>query len=460
VLPEFLEIPYFAPSTVLAGLADQADLVFFDSANHAQPFEQTNRYSYLCYRPIERFVLKNGVLNGSSFKGDPLQSMQTLLQHFPLTTHPKLPPFQGGAAGCFSYDLCHYFESISQNPNDTLRFPDLAIGIYDVVIAFDHQQQKAWIIATGYPQQADDKRLALAHQRIAQTQAELQAARLRPLPDKITSTPMQSNCTSISYEHMVNCAIEYILNGDIFEVNLSQRFQTELSDAKQTLALYLQLRQINPAPFAGYLRFGNFTLASASPERFLQVCNKTVETRPIKGTIAVDTDPLINEQNKQHLRNSEKDRAENIMIVDLMRNDLSRVCEPESVQVQKLCALESYASVHHLVSVVRGQLTQTNDAIDLLRVSFPGGSITGAPKIRAMQLISELESCPRGPHYGSLGFIGFDGNMDSSILIRSFACMGKQATLQAGGAVVLDSEPKQEYNESLLKAAKCQQVLA
>ncbi|HVT62913.1 MAG TPA: anthranilate synthase component I family protein, partial [Legionellaceae bacterium] len=252
---------------------------------------------------------------------------------------------------------------------------------------------------------------------------------------------------------------EYIKEGDIFEVNLAQRFSAPFTNPEQSYALYQRLSQINPSPFSAFLNFGECKILSASPERFIRLENRCVETRPIKGTRARHVDPIQDKQHISELLNSEKDFAENIMIVDLMRNDLAKVCEDDSIIVTQLCAHEVYPTVHHLVSVIRGQLKVSKTAFDLLKAVFPGGSITGAPKIRAMQIIAELEPHCRGPYCGNLILLGFDGYMDSSILIRTFVLNKDKLTFHAGGAVVLDSDPKMEYEETLIKAYALQKAL-
>jgi para-aminobenzoate synthetase component 1 len=246
--------------------------------------------------------------------------------------------------------------------------------------------------------------------------------------------------------------IDYIYAGDIYQANLSQRFQTILPEGDSPFALYQRLRRLNPAPFAAYLNFGDIVIASASPERFLQLRGGWVETRPIKGTRPRGATPVEDKAHARELLASEKDRAENVMIVDLLRNDLSRVCRDHTVTVPELCVLESYATVHHLVSTVVGQLNPGATAIDLLRATFPGGSITGAPKIRAMEIIAALEPTQRGPYCGSIGYVGFDGNIDSSITIRTYAIKNNVVTFQAGGGIVADSDPAAEYEETLTKA--------
>jgi para-aminobenzoate synthetase component 1 len=261
---------------------------------------------------------------------------------------------------------------------------------------------------------------------------------------------LTSNFSQDAYLRVVERAIRYILAGDLFQVNLSQRLSYPAHD--DAITLYLRLRERNPATFAAYFDAGRFQVASASPERFLNVRDGLVETRPIKGTRPRGDSQASDEQIAAELLASEKDRAENVMIVDLLRNDLSRVCEPESVRVRELCRLERYAAVQHLVSVVQGQLRQPQGPLDLLKVAFPGGSVTGAPKVRAMEIITELEPTARGPYCGALGYIGFDGSMDSSILIRTITAAGGYWQFPVGGGIVAQSDPAREYEETWHKA--------
>ncbi|MBT8506491.1 hypothetical protein B1F79_02515 [Coxiella-like endosymbiont of Rhipicephalus sanguineus] len=250
----------------------------------------------------------------------------------------------------------------------------------------------------------------------------------------------------------------YILDGDIFEVNLSQRFQCVFPDNCE-FSLYQRIRAINPAPFGAFVRFDDTTIVSSSPERFLKVQDRLVETRPIKGTIKRSRDAKEDELLAQQLAMNIKDRAENTMIVDLMRNDLSKVCLSNSIHVPAYCQIESYETVHHLVSVIEGKLKNQYQAVDLLRTAFPGGSISGAPKIRAMEIIEELEPTRRGPYCGSVGYIGFDGSMDTSILIRTYVFKDQIVTFQVGGAIVLDSDALSEYEETLTKAEALKKAL-
>jgi para-aminobenzoate synthetase component 1 len=277
----------------------------------------------------------------------------------------------------------------------------------------------------------------------------------KPITSKENIT---SNFSQQSYCAAVAKMQQYILSGDIFEVNLSQCFKCDIADL-DVYRLYQRLRYFNPAPFAAYTNLANIHLLSSSPERFLRLSGSKVEARPIKGTINRSSDINTDYQNIQQLLNSEKDKAENTMIVDLMRNDLSKVALPHSVIVEKLCGLESYANVHHLVSVITATLAPQVSAIELLKNTFPGGSITGAPKIRAMQIIAEIEPHTRGPYCGSMGYIGFNGEMDLSILIRTIIYQNGKVTFHGGGAVTLNSEPLHEYQESMAKVATLFQAL-
>jgi para-aminobenzoate synthetase component 1 len=322
--------------------------------------------------------------------------------------------------------------------------PDLALGIYDQVIAFDHEKNQAWIIthAPNYhdARKKQDYLLGLIAHPETRT------------PYQDTHLDWQSNYEACDYIDMVKKTIEYIKAGDIFQANLSQRFDARLPPGFDPFNHYLHLREVNKAPFAGYMNCGAVKISSASPERFLTVKAGKVETRPIKGTRPRADDDTLDREYRKNLLESEKDRAENTMIVDLLRNDLSKVCTAKSVDVKELCKLETFASVHHLVSTVRGELKKNKTAIDLMKACFPGGSITGAPKIRAMEIIEELEPTRRGPYCGAMGYIGFDGTMDSNILIRTLVYEPGKVSFQVGGGITADSNPDDEYQETFHKA--------
>jgi para-aminobenzoate synthetase component 1 len=300
----------------------------------------------------------------------------------------------------------------------------------------------------------------------ARARAEALAARIRTapalgLPDWNVRGDWRTETDRARFEAMVARTVEYIRAGDIFQANMTRRFIAALPPALDPFTLYRRLRRLSPAPFGSYVNAPGLVLLSASPERFLALDNAgRVETRPIKGTRPRGSDPHRDARFVAELRASEKDRAENLMIVDLLRNDLSRVCAIGSVRVPELFTLETFANVHHLVSAVEGRLAPGMTALDLLIAAFPGGSITGAPKIRAIEIIHELEPAARGPYCGALAWIGFDGAMDSSIVIRSLWLADGQVVAQAGGGSVADSEPAAEYEETVVKAAPLLAALA
>jgi para-aminobenzoate synthetase component 1 len=395
-------------------------------------------------------------------QGNPLDVLGGLLQRYRLETSPAPVPFGGGAVGYFSYDLCHFIERLPRTAVDDLNLPECYLAFYDSVIAFDHQQGRAYIVSSGFPEEGEAARKRRARARLD----ELKELILRGKPTD-TSSPgvapaggeiaLKANFSRQQYMEAVAAAREYILAGDIFQVNLSQRFEAGL--AATPYELYRQLRLVNPAPFAAYLGFDEVAVASASPERFLRLTGDLVQTRPIKGTrrrgatLAEDA-ALANE-----LLSSVKDRAENVMIVDLERNDLGRICRYGSVKVTELAILENYPTVFHLTSTVEGRLSPGKGAIELLKATFPGGSITGAPKVRAMEIIDELEPTRRSVYTGSIGYLGFNGDMDLNIVIRTVLVKGGKAYFQVGGGIVYDSEPEAEYQETLDKARALIQAL-
>ncbi len=439
-------IPYHQPITIFNRLCQfEKKIAFLDSA--AQN-DQLGRYSYICFSPFE--IIHN------------FEKLRHIHQKFACDMVPDLPPFQGGVIGYLNYDLGRNFESLPNIAIDDMQFPCIELGVFPLVISFDHGLKKAWIVSTGFPELDLKKRAIKAKQDLSNCLNLL----AKPLPSKKTKSisvlsqnDISSNFSADAYQQAVLKTINYIKAGDIFEANLSQRFSAKLPKYFDTCELYHRLHDKNPAPFAAFIRLSEVEILSSSPERFLKMINHKVETRPIKGTIKRSQDPELDRQYASQLMQSGKDHAENTMIVDLMRNDLSRVCKPHSIQVPQYCRLESYETVHHLVSVVTGELKETHNAIDLLAVTFPGGSITGAPKIRAMEIIDELEPTRRGPYCGSVICLGFNGYLDSSILIRSYLIKNGKISFQGGGAIVLDSDPKKEYEETLVKINRLKDVL-
>jgi para-aminobenzoate synthetase component 1 len=394
---------------------------------------------------------------------------------------PGLPPFQGGAAGYLAYDWGAVLERLPSPHYDDLAIPDVVLPIYDWVIAWDHLEHRAWVISTGLPATGAEKsqrsairlRSVLARLRDDSLSTEISHSPTVPAEQDVERAPsypvsdtelptgidLRSSFTHRGYLGALTRVREYIIAGDIFQANLSQRFEAPLTESPWTL--YRRLRAINPAPFAAFLDFGAVTVASASPERFLRLDTAgQVEARPIKGTRPRGVYPAHDAALGRALQESAKDRAENLMIVDLMRNDLSRVSVAGSVRVPELFTLERYATVHHLVSTVTGTLGPGRDAIDLLCATFPGGSITGAPKVRAMEIIAELEPSRRGAYCGSIGYISLTGVMDTSIVIRTYQAVRGRVYFSAGGGIVADSDPEQEYRETFDKARALIRALA
>jgi len=463
-LVEPLESPPDAVD-IFRRLAHLPHVVFFDSAVRGGP---TGRYSFVAADPIRWWN-----------SPDELDDLATVASHWSTSqgsddVRPDLPPFQGGLAGMFGYELAPCFERVPLAKMDEFRLPPLAVGWYDVVVAFDHEQNAAWLISQGWPETEAAARRERAAQRLTQfrkllegevatatgeSQRGLTSLALSELsPQHPTGVEhLTSNFSPAEYLRAVRRAIEYVHAGDVFQVNLAQRLLHPAHGSP--IDLYCRLRERNPAPMAGYLDGGGWQVASASPERFLSVVDRQVETRPIKGTSPLTRDAAADRASGHELILSVKNRAENVMIVDLMRNDLTRSCRPASVRVTQLCGLEHYAWVQHLVSVVEGTLRDDRTPFDLLRYAFPGGSVTGAPKIRAMEIIAELEPTVRGPYCGSLGYLGVGGRMDTNILIRTITAARGWWQIPVGGGIVADSDPDQEYEETWHKAKGMLQAL-
>ena len=388
--------------------------------------------------------------------GNPFEVLRRLLRRYRLAAAAPIP-FSGGAVGYFSYDLCHFIERLPQTATDDLKLPECYLAFYDSAIAFDHLEGRVFLAANGLPELEEAKRVPRAAARLEEMKnlilnSPLPAAadELWPAASAKENIVLKSNFSREQYIKAVKTAREYILAGDIFQVNLSQRFETELPISPY--GLYRRLRNINPAPFAAYLGFDGVSVVGSSPERFLRVRGDWVQTRPIKGTRRRGKTLAEDAALARELLSSEKDRAENVMIVDLERNDLGRICRYGTVRVTELAILENYPTVFHLTSTVEGRLRAGKDRIDLLKATFPGGSITGAPKVRAMEIIDELEPTRRSIYTGAIGYLSFGGEMDLNIAIRTIIAKEGRAYFQVGGGIVYDSEPAAEYQETLDKA--------
>ncbi|MCF8501126.1 MAG: aminodeoxychorismate synthase component I [Rhodospirillum sp.] len=441
-------IPYRDPLDLLPLVAEAEHAVLFDSA---ATDGGRGRHAYLCLDPW-RVITADGEgtrVDGLRAHVDPFTALRVGLEAMAEPVPNDCPlPFPTGAAGLLGYELGRHIEHLPRPHPNHLNMPGMAMGLCDTVLGLDLEARRAWILA-GRRRRPD------ARERITAL-----AARITALPpatdphwdlagDWIPERPRDE------VEAAIARAIAYIHAGDIFQANITQRVLGRVPNGLDDITLYKRLRRLSPAPFAAFLRVGRGqALLSASPERFLRLgSDGWVETRPIKGTRPRGATPEEDTHLAQELLASEKDRAENLMIVDLMRNDLGRVCALGSISVPQSRGLETFASVHHLVSAVVGRLRPGAGPVDLLKACFPGGSITGAPKIRAMEIISELEEGRRDAYCGSIAWIGLDGSMDSSIVIRTLTRSGDTLVAQAGGGIVADSDPAGEYEESLVKMA-------
>lgn len=440
-------LPYTSDATALfAAIADLPWSVWLDSSGRG-------RYDILTAQPAVTLVTKgeetlicdaNG-LRSSSF--DPMGLLREQLSS--KSDSVADVKFAGGALGYWGYDLVRRQAQLPTVAQDAEALPEMAIGIYDWALQLDHQEQTAQLVSyRRYPQTA---------QLIPQMLARLTQANTA-LPDNFhVHGQVTSSFTRASYETAYSAVQDYLHAGDCYQVNLAQRFTAKASG--DAFMAYCKLRKMSPSPYSAFLNLPHAQVLCASPERFLQVQDGYVETKPIKGTRPKAGDALQNELLIKDLRNNPKDRAENLMIVDLLRNDLGKNCIPGSVRVPKLFEVESYATVHHLVSTVTGELADGCDAVALLRDCFPGGSVTGAPKQRAMEIIEQLEPQRRGIYCGSIGYIGFDGNMDCNIVIRTLVYADGEIRCWAGGGIVADSEVVAEYQETLDKAAPMLELL-
>lgn len=421
-------------------LADLPHLLFLDSAD---PANGMGRYSFVSADPLPWRSARIGGPREPTFS-----EVASLIE--PYRCEPVGVPFPGGVAGLFGYGLAHSIERLPPSRVDEFELPDLAVGVYDTVLGWDHRTGRAWVVGHC------EARMASFRSRLARPAPEPRRTFTSSVVPTIAHPGPRrgilSSLTREAFEAAVARAVEYIHAGDCFQVNLAQRLLTTFRG--RPMQLYDRLRTRNPAPFSGFLDLGPYAVLSASPERFLHVgAGGLVTTRPIKGTRPRGSIPEADAAALSELISSDKDRAENVMIVDLLRNDLGKVCEYGSIAVDKVCEPESFRTVHHLTSQVSGRLRAGRSTVDLLQACFPGGSITGAPKVRAMEIIAELEPVARGPYCGSLAWLGMDGTMDSSILIRTMIAGRGWVQFSVGAGIVADSDPAREYEETLTKAA-------
>jgi para-aminobenzoate synthetase component 1 len=455
--PEIREVVYREPGSMAQRIRDQRHVRLFESALRQ---EHLGRYSFLSCNPAMTLEVCDGrvVIDGREEDGAAFAIIDRLLAEHRMPHVTGLPPFQGGFAGYFAYEFGRRLEPGAKLSKAPLAIPEVQLHLYDVVIAFDHMQERAHLISTGRPETDEAKRRKCAAERADELEALI--ARKPSPPGTRTIAGWKSNFTRPAFEKAVARVVEYILDGDIFQANIAQRFSANIPEGFDAFAFYRYLRERNPAPFAAYLDCGPLKIVSSSPERLLNFDGKTIEARPIKGTRRRDDDPSRDAALIAELTSSRKDRAENVMIVDLLRNDLSRVAKPGTVRVPVLCGLETYASVHHLTSVVTAEIQDGKTAGDLIAAAFPGGSITGAPKIRAMEIIEEIEQSPRGVYCGSIGWLGFSGHMDLNIAIRTVQFADGVAQFHGGGGITARSNPAAEYDETIAKVSRIMEAFA
>jgi anthranilate synthase component 1 len=451
------------PVSALLKLRGKGPCFLLESAEQGQ----VGRWSFLGFRPRAVLRWADGVL--SEWRGqaaldggpadaehqapDPYSAVAEYLDRFRLAAVEDLPPFAGGAVGFFGYDLVRTVEPLGDPNPDPLGLPDMALMISDVMLAFDHLRHELTILACAF---ADDEGgIDGAYERAAATIADVRQRLRGPVPapsePRVAQPPhFDSNMPREQFEGAVERIIEYIYAGDAFQVVPSQRFSA--SAPVEALSIYRGLRAVNPSPYMYFLEFGDFQLAGASPEPLVKVNGRRVETRPIAGTYPRGSSEEEDRRLAERLVADPKERAEHVMLVDLGRNDLGRVCEYGSVSVDELMVVETYSHVLHIVSQVSGTLREGIGAMDVLRASLPAGTLSGAPKVRAMQIIDELEPHKRGSYGGAIGYLSWGGDLDTAIHIRTVVVKDGQIHVQAGGGTVADAKPAYEYNESVNKA--------
>ncbi|MGN0399304.1 MAG: aminodeoxychorismate synthase component I [Blautia sp.] len=419
---------------------DREMAVFLDSAleNSLGQYSVIGLFPYLVLKEEEGICYKNGVPVSLSFEEAMNQELRVQQEE-----NPTNLPLTAGAIGYFSYDYGRKFEQIKSRHTKKISMPEALFAFYDVLIIEDRKEKVLYLTARGETGEQEEI-LDAIEKEIRQCSVKEKTEKQNILAE------FCPNFEKEEYKNTVDKMISYIVEGDIYIANMTQ--QLEAKSRKEPYEVYRYLRTHNPAPFAGYFNYGDFQIASASPERFLQVKDGIIETRPIKGTRKRGNTPEEDAALKEELRNSSKDRSELLMIVDLERNDLNHVCKPGTVKVTEHFAVETYATVFHLVTTIVGEMKENLQIMDLIQAAFPGGSITGAPKIRAMEIIDELEHDRRGLYTGSMGYLSLDGNCDLNIVIRTAVYQDGVYHLGVGGGITCESELEFEYEETLQKA--------
>lgn len=461
VPPLAAEIAYHSPEALYPLFSGENSFLF----ESVKGPENIGRYSFLGFDPYMVLQAKDGVVKTRCMEKEslssekPLKTLAGIMGRYLQMPLPGLPPFQGGAAGLLSYDFVHYLEKLPRTTFDDLRIPDMHLFITDRLISFDHREKRAWAVVcpgirrdiTSDPASGYDEAEYLLSEILGRVERLKWAGPPRSPEHIRTGIEINPGMEKSEYKAMVVRAKEYIASGDIFQANLSQRVSAFIGKL-DPWNLYRILRRINPSPFAGFVDFGDYCIASSSPERLVKVKDGVVETRTIAGTRPRGRDFREDEQMREELLLNEKERAEHIMLIDLERNDLGKVSDYGSVKVDELMITEDYSHVIHIVSNIKGTLAHNRTCLDVIKAVFPGGTITGVPKVRCMEIIDELEPVRRGPYTGSMGYVGFSGAMDMNIIIRTFVIRDEYAYVQTGAGIVADSDPDREYRETLKKA--------
>lgn len=440
------QLPYIENSSLLFDkFANDPWAVFLDSG---RPYCDQGRYDIISSNPYVTFVTSDGITKitnkdtNETSSEDPLVLIKKLLDCQPAI--PEGIPFAGGAIGYFSYDFGRSFEGLPRFANDEESIPEIVLGIYDWTVITDHEEKRTWLVGQGNDPDTFANWAELKNRILdSNSLIEFEAFEL--------TTELKSNMSAEAYAKAFFKVKDYLREGDCYQVNIAQRFSADTLGSPWSF--YKRLRVNHPASFGAYIKNPHVTVLSSSPESFLRTQSGRVETRPIKGTRPRSLNNSADKKLAEELLNCEKDRAENLMIVDLMRNDLGRTCVPGTIKVEELFKVESFPTVHHLVSAVTGELRSDKHSVDLIKTCFPPGSITGAPKIRSMEIIEELEPNTRGAAYGSVGYIGFNGDMNLNVSIRTLIHSDNNIRFWVGGGIVADSILEEEYQETLNKGA-------
>lgn len=437
----------FNPLEVYNMFKDEVDTILLDSSKEDK---NLSKFSFIGINPFMTFEARgnNSFIDNVEVSGKPFDVLEKLIEEYkiPQEIYSNIP-FISGAIGYISYDVCRILEDIPDTSLDDFNISDIKFIFYNNIIIFDLHNNKQYITSL----KGSEEEIDLIMDKIKNS-IKIEENKVEGIKKEFVS-----NFNKIDYKSAITKLKNYIISGDVYIANMTQRFYTESTE--DSFEIYKKLRSINKAPFSAYMNFNDFQIISSSPERFLEVNNRKVVTRPIKGTRPRGQTKEEDIKNSLELLNSEKDKAELLMVVDLERNDLSKVCKPHSVKVTELFKLETYATVFHLVSTVEGELKDEVSAIKCIKECFPGGSITGTPKIRAMEIIEELEALKRNIYTGSIGYFDFRGNADFNIAIRTIIKKDNKAYFGVGGGITYDSNEEDEYNETLDKAKALMRVL-